>query len=121
MPISKLFTNTKSKNTIGSLFPMNRDLEKRHILTIEDVFEISGRGVLVLPDIPLNVLPTPAPTHVEMRNPLQVGMRTVDVQFEIPFLDPPPSREVGCLCLLKDITKAEVMIGSELWVLGESA
>ena len=93
----------------------------RHLVTIEDVFEVAERGVLVLPEIPCNSLPRPVPARVGIRDPLQASMRTVDVQFEIPFLDPPPSREVGCFCLLKGVAKAEVMIGSELWLLDENA
>jgi hypothetical protein len=81
------------------------------ILTIEDVFEIPKRGLVLVPDIRKVVLRHP-PTHVTLVSKEGVKRR-VEAEFILPHFDP-LVREVGYFCILKSIHKSEVEIGTEV-------
>lgn len=90
------------------------------LIVTDGAFAVSGRRVIVTPDIPRHELPEPRPKTVILRRP-DGATCTVQATFNIPFLDPPfPFLEhmhtVGYVCFLKGVEKAAVPVGTEVWV-----
>jgi hypothetical protein len=95
----------------------------KRLLTVEDVFAIPGRGVIVVPDIPLQMLAPPHPPTVLLKRPDNTT-QTVSATFDIPIFDPPlgvQPRPAAYVCLLRGIEKAVVPIGTEIWVADEQS
>jgi hypothetical protein len=93
----------------------------KRLLTVEDVFAITGRGVIVVPDIPLQMLAPLHPPTVLLKRPDNTT-QTVAATFDIPIFDPPlgvQPRRAAYVCLLRGIDKTAVPIGSEIWVVEE--
>jgi hypothetical protein len=84
-----------------------------HILTVEDVFDIKGRGLVVVP----------GPLEKDYAGPRQVPVRLVlpngdekaaTMRVDYAFQTPPP-RERRLACTLSGVIKADVPIGTEVW------
>ena len=90
----------------------NRSMATR-ILTVEDVFDITGRGLVVVP----------GPLEKDYAGPRELAVRLVlpdgdekiaSMRLEYVFQSP-PARESRLGCILRGITKADVPIGTEVW------
>ena len=93
----------------------------KRLLTVEEIFAITGRGVIIVPDIPLQMLAPPHPPTVLLKRPDHT-IQTVAAIFDIPFFDPPlgvQPRPAAYVCLLRGIDKTAVPIGTEIWVVDE--
>jgi hypothetical protein len=86
----------------------------RKLLTIQDTFEIRGRGLLLVPEVDatearerqlLVVLRAPDGTETEAKAFIQV-----------PFSSPRPPVLRACVALL-NVSKSAVQIGTEVWTM----
>jgi hypothetical protein len=86
------------------------------ILTVEDVFDIKGRGLVVVPG-PL-VDAYAGPRQIQVRLILPNGAeRTASMRLDYVFQTPPP-KEYRLACILRGVAKADVPIGTEVWADG---
>ena len=83
------------------------------ILTVEDVFDITGRGLVVVPG-PLEK-DYAGPRELTVRLILPNGAEKLASMRLEYFFQSPPARESRFACVLKGLTKAEVPIGTEVW------
>jgi len=87
---------------------------KTKLLTVEDTFLIEGRGVVVMPAIPVSDYFGSSSGSVLLRK--QNGDEIIaQALLEIPRVNPPPAVYFYC-CLLVGMTKQDVPIGSEIWI-----
>ena len=85
------------------------------LLVVEDAFEVRGRGVIVVPDIPLDELKQPTPTMVMLKRPDGTSS-SVEAWIGVPFIDPPlVVGKRGYTCFLKGIDRLAVPIGTEVY------
>jgi hypothetical protein len=90
----------------------NRCMATR-ILTVEDAFDIKGRGLVVVPG-PL-VDAYAGPRQIPVRLILPNGdERTASMGLDYVFQTPPPN-EHRLECILMGVAKADVPIGTEVW------
>lgn len=85
------------------------------LLKVEDVFDIKGRGLVLAPDVSIDTLPQPHPRTVTLKFADETT-REVETVFIRPRFYPPPQKPVGYLCELKEVKKADVPIGTEVWI-----
>lgn len=86
----------------------------KRLLTIEDTFFISGRGLVVVPGPLEEEFAGPRNMEVELRKPDgSVGQARLTVTYHFQS---PPARERRWLCTLDAQSKAEVPIGTEVWI-----
>lgn len=86
----------------------------RKLLTIEDSFQISGRGLVVVPCPRIDEYAGPEAPQVELRLPNgEVSIATL--RIERAFFSPAPL-EPRWTCVLPSASSAEVPIGTEIWV-----
>ena len=86
------------------------------ILTVEDVFEITGRGLVVVP----------GPLEKDYAGPRKFAVRLIlpDGDEKIAsirlahFFQSPPAKENRLACILMGVTKADVPIGTKIWAEG---
>lgn len=85
------------------------------LLVVEGVFAVAGRGVLIVPDIALHG-PAMIQLQVELRRPDGTSL-VIDALAHLPTVAPLqlPSRTRHVL-LLPGLTKADVPIGTEVWL-----
>jgi hypothetical protein len=85
----------------------------RRLLTVEESFDITNRGLLVVP----------GPLETEYNGPRQFDVRlklpsgdekTASLTLEHIFQSPPP-KEIRWACVLKGVSKSDVPIGTEVW------
>jgi hypothetical protein len=86
------------------------------LLTVEDVFDIAGRGLIIVPG-PL-ADSYAGPREVTVRLLLPNGeAKSASMRLDPVFLSPPaPPKERRLACVLTNMAKAEVPIGTEVWV-----
>jgi len=90
----------------------------RKLLTIEDVFAIEGRGLVLLPDFPWG--PPARADAAEIRRPdgsavqvqLQVGAERRSLTTEAVRAG---TRSSARVCVITGVSRSDVIIGSELW------
>lgn len=88
------------------------------LLTVTDTFLIKGRGLIVVPGPPSDTFSHPTDLVVELRRPDGLVTET-RARLMIEFVSPPPPPGPRPLvCLLPDVTKADVPIGTQVWVTG---
>lgn len=87
----------------------------RLLLKVEDVFDIKGRGLVLAPDISIDMLPQPHPRTVTLKFADETT-HEVEAMFVRPTFNPPPQKMVGYLCELKQVEKMDVPIGTEVWI-----
>ena len=91
---------------------------KAFLIKVEDVFEINGRGLVLAPSVPIEK-DLPKTAIVLLIRPNKSRLET-QADFAIPFFrfrniedySKPKSYEI----LLKETAKAEVPIGTEIWL-----
>jgi hypothetical protein len=86
----------------------------RRLLTVEDVFEISGRGTVVVPSVAADSR-WPASVQLELRRPDGTKVDAVGhVRGEYLYRLPPGKCEfVWMLCF--DVPKSAIPSGTEVW------
>jgi hypothetical protein len=89
----------------------------RRLFTVADTFVIRGRGLVPVPGIvPVDDERFRVGDPIQLRRPDGLVVHTRIGGLEM--LDPNPSNEV--VILLKDLTKQDVPVGTEIWSVGES-
>jgi hypothetical protein len=83
------------------------------LLTVEDVFDIPGRGLIVVPGPLLDSFASPAEIEVLLKRPDGQELETT-ASITFQFQTPPP-KEHRFAVILKGITKSDVPIGTEIW------
>ena len=87
-----------------------------HVLTVDAVFDITGRGLVVVP----------GPLEKDYVGPRELAVRLIlpdgdeklaSMRLEHCFQSP-PAKESRFACILKGVTKADVPIGTEVWAEG---
>lgn len=92
------------------------------LLTVEQAFTLTGRGVIVAPEIPVDQAPVTLPSSVTLKRrggttvttkaTFHIAHRqTRSVEHTLEIL-----RNPRYTCLLKDIDKAAVPVGTEIWI-----
>lgn len=85
----------------------------KHLLTVKDTFLIQGRGLVVVPAPPVELVRGPGDVEVELRlpaGPCRLALLTLLHEF----VNPPPSvRRWGCM--FRSLDKMDVPIGTEIW------
>jgi len=82
---------------------------------IDDVFNISGRGIILAPGFPVSDYKFDGEYDVFIKEASRI--KKCRAVFIVPFQSPPP-RELCYFCHLSGIIKAEIPVGSELWLSG---
>ncbi len=87
----------------------------RRLTTIEDTFQIAGRGLVIVPG-PLKTDVEGGERTVELRNPYGKVQRAT-ISLSHVMQTPPPSKEIAAQwgCILLGVSKADVPIGTEVW------
>ena len=92
---------------------MGKGMMGRCLLKVVDTFAIPGRGVAMAPGIVLI-----EGEKVRIGDPLMLirpdGTRLMSVIGGLEFFNPNPRSEIGIF--LKDLTKEDVPIGTEVWL-----
>jgi hypothetical protein len=85
----------------------------RLLLTVEETFLVTARGLVLWPAPPIDEVRGPGDVEVELRLP--DGSRRVDtLSIRHEFFTPPPA--VGrWVCVFKSLDKEQVPIGTEVW------
>jgi hypothetical protein len=83
------------------------------ILTVEDVFDIKGRGLVVVPGPLEKAYAGPCQVPVRLRLP-NGDERIASMRLDYVFQTPPP-KEYRLACILLGVAKADVPIGTEIW------
>jgi hypothetical protein len=86
----------------------------RKLLTIEEAFYISGRGVIVTPGIPIDDYSGPQSQTVILQRP-DGAETTANATFDMPLVNPPPPLPYF-VCVLVGLTKEDVPNGTEIWI-----
>ena len=87
----------------------------RLLFKVQYVFAIKGRGIILLPDVSPDALLQPHPNAVTLKY-ADGTTRNVVAAFNLPMLDPAPHQPIGLVCELKEVGKADVPIGTEIWI-----
>ncbi|UPT62534.1 MAG: hypothetical protein M0D54_19625 [Hyphomonadaceae bacterium JAD_PAG50586_4] len=83
------------------------------ILTVEDTFEIGGRGLIVVPGPTLDAYDGPVEVPVKVKRPDGSTLRAT-LNFTRAFLTPAPKVPRWEL-LFRGLSQRDVPIGSEIW------
>ena len=81
---------------------------------IEDVFDVTGRGIILAPGFAVSEFAFAGEYEALIKDKCGIS-KSCKVKFEVPFQSPPP-KEVVYLCHVYGISKSEISIGSELWL-----
>jgi hypothetical protein len=91
------------------------------LLTVEQVFTVIGRGVIVVPEISIDQISEELPSLVTLKRP-DGTVASTKVAFHVAHLQTCSIRltletlkNPRYTCLLKDIDKASVPGGTEIW------
>lgn len=82
-------------------------------LTVEDVFDITGRGLIVVPGPLQDEYDGPRQFPVTLRTPEGTEL-SATLTLEHMFQSPPP-KEHRWVCFLRGVTKTDIPIGTEVW------
>jgi hypothetical protein len=92
------------------------------LLTVEQTFTVTGRGVIVAPEVPLDQALETLPSIATLKRPNGTTVST-KVTFHIPHLQVRSVelaleilKEPHYTCFLRDIDEASVPIGTEVWL-----
>ncbi|HEX8210144.1 MAG TPA: hypothetical protein VF584_08145 [Longimicrobium sp.] len=86
---------------------------KEKLLTVEESFEVAGRGLIVIPVPIVAAVPGPADLDVELRRP--DGSRRDAVLSILHAFGQPPTPEPRRVCLFRGLRKEDVPPGTEIW------
>src|SRR3954470_8352618 len=92
--------------------------DRRLLLVVQDTFAVSGRGLTVVPDVDLG---SKFQSHitVELRRPDGTTIRAVALA-QVPFITPAPQRRPHHVLTFATLTKDDVPIGTEVWMVEET-
>jgi hypothetical protein len=90
-------------------------MNKVLLCVIEDVFDISDRGIILAPGFPVAEYTFDREYDVEIEPPGGKG-KQAKARFVVPLQSPPP-QVVSYYCHLSGIEKADIPVGSKLWLL----
>ena len=85
----------------------------KRLLTVEDTFAITGRGLMVAPMPARDEIRGPGDIDVELRLP-DGTRRPARLSVLAEFVHPTPSSPRWAL-MFADLAKSEVPIGTEIW------
>ena len=85
----------------------------KRLLTVEDTFAITGRGLMVAPMPARDEIRGPGDIDVEIRLP-DGTRRPARLSVLLELIHPTPAVQRWA-CLFKDLAKADVPIGTEIW------
>ena len=83
---------------------------------IEDVFDITGRGIILAPGFPTAEYKFDKEYQAEIEAP-DGSSKKCKAKFLVPFQSPPP-KVLSYFCHLSGIEKNEIPISSKLWLIG---
>jgi hypothetical protein len=83
------------------------------ILTVEDIFEVTGRGLIAVPGPLVKDYMGPRAAPVRLVRP-NGEEKSASMRLEHVFQTPPP-KERRFACILLGVSKADVPIGTEVW------
>ena len=86
------------------------------LTTVEDAFEITGRGLIVVPGPLAKDFPGAAKLLAELRRP-DGSVLSAPLQVQHFFQTPPP-KEYRWGCVFPTLSKRDVPAGTEVWVDG---
>jgi hypothetical protein len=87
------------------------------LLTVEDVFDIPGRGLIVVPGPLAHSFAAPSEISVTLKRP---DGRIINATASIRFYhQTPPPKEHRLAVILKGLAKSDVPLGTEIWFDGE--
>jgi hypothetical protein len=81
----------------------------RILLTVEDSFAITGRGVVVLPGVEPGTVPWSCRVRVQLPDG---SLNDLDASFELPFGSPGMKPQLWCL--LKGVRKEDIPVGTKV-------
>ncbi|MFN7878358.1 MAG: hypothetical protein ACK5PB_23780, partial [Pirellula sp.] len=83
------------------------------LLTVEGVFDIPGRGLIVVPGPLVDSFASPSEISVTLKRP---DGQVIDATASITFhFQTPPPKEHRFAVILKGPAKSDVPIGTEIW------
>ena len=85
----------------------------RRLLTVEDTFAVTGRGVIVAPMPGLQEIRGPGDVEVELRLP-DGTQRTASMSIAVEHFHPAPAVR-RWTCTFKALAKEDIPIGTEIW------
>lgn len=85
------------------------------LLTVEDVFDVPGRGLIVVPGPLVDSFSKLGQIEVLLKLPDGQEIEAT-AQVELQFQTPPP-KEHRLLVTLKRLAKSNIPIGTEIWFL----
>ena len=85
----------------------------RRLLTVEDTFAVTGRGLMVAPMPALDQVRGPGDVDVELRLP-DGTHRAARLSITAELVTPTPAIRRWA-CLFEDLDKSEVPLGTEIW------
>ena len=88
------------------------------LLTVEDVFDIAGRGLVVVPGPLIDAISPNQRLSVLLKRPdgSEIGASATITRY---FQTPPP-KEHRFAVILKEVSKSDVPIGTEIWYTDDS-
>jgi hypothetical protein len=86
----------------------------RLMLTVEETFEIRGRGLVLAPFLPASEA-RPKPIVVELHKPDGAVTYAVKALVQVPFIHPTPKVHQAHVTLT-DVAKTDAPIGTKVWV-----
>jgi hypothetical protein len=90
----------------------------RCLFIVTDTFLIRGRGIVLIPGIvPIGQERFHVGDPVRLKRPDGSDVRRVISGIELPYLNP----SGGASILVKDLTKEDVPIGTEVWSVDDGA
>lgn len=87
------------------------------LCTVEDTFQITGRGLIVAPFFPAHEYCFEANERVRIVPPLADPFEC-RAFFQIPH-QTPPAKVLSYHCALLEVPKERVPVGSQLWPVGK--
>jgi hypothetical protein len=83
------------------------------LLTVDDVFDIPGRGLIVFPGPLADSFASPSEISVTLKRP---DGRIINATASITFyFQSPPPKERRLAVILKGLPKSDVPLGTEIW------
>ena len=92
------------------------------LLTVEQAFTLTDCGVVVVPEIPVDQAPATLPSSVTLKRPdgttvtTKAAFHITHIQTRFVELTLDLLKNPRYTCLLKDIDKSEVPVGTEIWL-----
>lgn len=88
------------------------------LCSVEDTFLITGRGLIIAPVFPVSDYRFHSEQRVRIVRPdgEEFDCRAY---FQIPFQSP-PAKVLSFICVLLDMAKDHVPIGSQVWLVGKN-